>query len=182
MPWHERRDVWVWLRWSSTLSPKNGAKWSLTKPWCCTGPKFPFTAFLGRTNSLTRKQISMIIQICSGHFPLNNHLYKIKKINSNSCTQCSEDQEGPPETVQHFVFNCPAHIVARNELTNVIGLNHFNFKDIMADTNRMKALITFINRTGRLQLWSKAITITVYQTSKANPNPAPGLTPYWGQA
>src|ERR1700678_198148 len=116
------------------------------------GDKFPFTAFLGRTNSLTRKQSSMIIQIRSGHFPLNNYLYKIQKINSNGCTQCGEDQEGPPETVQHFVFDCPAHVAARNELTNKIGLNHFSFKDIMADTNRMKALITFINRTGRLQL------------------------------
>ena len=115
------------------------------------GDKFPFTAFLGRTNSLTRKQSSMIIQIRSGHFPLNNYLYRIKKINSNSCTQCSEDQDGPPETVQHFVFDCPAYVVARNELTNKIGLNHLNLKDIMADTNRMKALITFINRTGRLQ-------------------------------
>jgi hypothetical protein len=116
------------------------------------GDKFPFTAFLGRTNSLTRKQSSMIIQIRSGHFPLNNYLYKIQKINSNGCTQCGEDQEGPPETVQHFVFDCPAHVAARNELTNKIGLNHFSFKDIMADTNRMKALTTFINRTGRLQL------------------------------
>jgi hypothetical protein len=116
------------------------------------GDKFSFTAFLGRTNSLTRKQSSIIIQICSGHLPLNNYLYRIKKLNSNSCTQCSEDQEGPPKTVQHFVFDCPAYVAARNELTNKIGFNHLNFKDIMADTNRIKALITFINRTGRLQI------------------------------
>jgi hypothetical protein len=115
------------------------------------GDKFPFTAFVGRLNSLTRNQASLLIQIRCGHFPLNNYLHKIKKINSNSCTQCSEDQEGPPETVHHFFFDCPAHEEARNQLTNKIGINHFTLKDIMAETNRMKALTTFINRTGRLQ-------------------------------
>ena len=115
------------------------------------GDKFPFTAFVGRLNSLTRNQASLLIQIRCGHFPLNNYLHKIKKINSNSCTQCSEDQEGPPETVHHFFFDCPAHEEARNQLTNKIGINHLTLKDIMADINRMKALTTFINRTGRLQ-------------------------------
>jgi ribonuclease HI len=115
------------------------------------GDVFPFNAFIDRLNSLTRKQSSTILQIRCGHFPLNTYLHKINKIESNRCQACDADQEGlsPPETINHYVFECEAYNEARNELIEEIGLDQFHFPNIMSDINRMKALTTFVNRSGR---------------------------------
>ena len=114
---------------------------------------FPFNVFLKRLNLLTQKQASTILQIQCGHFPLNTYLHKINKVDSSRCPACDKDQEGlsSPETINHFVFDCMAHLVAREELTGKIGMINFNLSDIMADTDHMKALTTFINRTQRFR-------------------------------
>ena len=112
---------------------------------------FPFSAFLNRLGTLTRKQSSFMLQIRCGHFPLNAYLHRINKIESNRCQTC-QDEHGdlaPPETVNHFIFKCTAHAEAREELIDKIGIVHFHLPDIMADTDRMKALTTFINRSRR---------------------------------
>ena len=108
------------------------------------GDSFPFSALLDRLNLLTRRQASLILQLRCGHFPLNIYLHRIKKVNSDKCTACNE---GQPETINHFIFDCAAHIEARNELVKEIGLNHFHFPDIMSNVNRMRALTTYINRS-----------------------------------
>ena len=117
------------------------------------GEAFPFSAFLKRLDSLTRKQSSTILQIRCGHFPLNAYLHRINKADSDRCNACYNDEEfiSYPETINHFIFDCQAHYEARNELINKIGLNYFHLSDIMADTDRLKALTTFINRTGRFK-------------------------------
>ena len=117
------------------------------------GEEFPFSAFLLRLSLLTRKQSSLILQIQCGHFPLNAYLHKINKSDSNTCPACLNEQEGRSfvETISHFIFDCEAHVEAREELTDKIGMIHLNLLDIMADTDRMKALTTFINRSGRFR-------------------------------
>ena len=120
---------------------------------CTIWRRFPFNAFLKRLNLLTRKQASTILQIRCGHFPLNAYLHKINKADSSRCPARDEDQEGLslPEAINHFVFDCTVHLVAREELTGKIGMINFNLSDIMADADRMKALTTFINRTQRFR-------------------------------
>jgi ribonuclease HI len=117
------------------------------------GEVFPYSAFIKRVNMLTRKQSSAILQIRCGHFPLNAYLHKINKVDSNRCQACDVDQEGlsPPETINHFIFDCEAHAEARHELVEEIGLDQLHFPNIMADGNRMKSLTTFINRSGRFK-------------------------------
>jgi hypothetical protein len=110
------------------------------------GDAFPFSAFLNRLASLTRKQASLILQLRCGHFPLNVYLHRIKKVESDKCAACGE-----VETVNHFVFDCEAHAEAREELVNKIGQAHFRFPDIMSNVNRMKALTTYINRSERFR-------------------------------
>ena len=113
------------------------------------GDSFPFSALADRLNSLTRRQASLILQLRCGHFPLNVYLHRIKKVGSDKCTACNE---GRPETINHFIFDCVAHIEARKELVKVIGRNRFHFPDILSNVNRMKALTTFINRSERLRV------------------------------
>ena len=117
------------------------------------GEDFPFSAFLKRLDLLTRKQSSIILQLRCGHFPLNVYLHRIGKSETNSCQACLDDEEGQahPETINHFIFDCPAYKEAREELVNDIDRDNLHFIDIMANTNYMKALTTFINRTRRFR-------------------------------
>ena len=62
-----------------------------------------------------------------------------------------EQAAAPVETINHFIFVCPAYMEARNELIDKIGLEEFHLTNIMTDADKMKALTTFINRTGRLR-------------------------------
>ena len=85
---------------------------------------------------------------------MNRYLHRISKAESDKCQACDVQQNGdsPPETVNHFIFECPAHEVARGELAAEIGIPHLQLSDLMTDTDRMKALVTFVNRTGRFNI------------------------------
>jgi len=85
---------------------------------------------------------------------LNRYLYRIGKVDSDKCQACDAQQNGdsPPETVNCYIFECPAHEAARSELAAKIGNIHFQLSDLMTDTDRMKALVAFVNRTGRLHI------------------------------
>ena len=114
---------------------------------------FPFTGFRKRTNALSRSQASLITQIRCGHIPLNSYLYRINKSETDLCQACldGEDNLHCKETVRHFLFECTAFRAEREELVGKISRSHLNLRDIMADTNRMRALATFIRKTGRLK-------------------------------
>ena len=116
------------------------------------GGEFPFTNFHKQILKLSRNQSSTILQVRSGHFPLNAYLYKIGKAESDRCNKCNQTQVIPQkETTNHFIFDCPAHHEARSDLINKIGRTNFNLPEIMSNEKYMKALVTFINRTRRLR-------------------------------
>jgi hypothetical protein len=119
------------------------------------GDEFPFNTLLIRLSSLTRSQSSLVMQLRCGHFSLNLYLHKINKSDSNRCTACHKDrdQESRPflETINHYLFVCTAHTAARHEMTRKIGRDNLNLLGILSNANRIKALTTYINRTGRLK-------------------------------
>ena len=67
--------------------------------------KLPSHACLKLTNQLTRAQASVLMQLHTGHIPLNHFLNQIGKINSPDCPTCP----GMSETIHHFIFKFPAH-------------------------------------------------------------------------
>ena len=81
-------------------------------------PEFPFNNFRKRLYKLTRKQTSTIMQLRTGHVPLNFYLHRINKTNSDRCTRCQghEADEQEVETINHFLFICPAHNEARTDI------------------------------------------------------------------
>jgi ribonuclease HI len=118
------------------------------------GGTFPFSTFIKSLHLLTRQQSSIVLQLRCGHIPLNAYLHRINKSETDKCQACDVDRSGnsPPETVIHFVFDCPAHAIARAEFTDKLGRIDFHLSDIMTDTDRMKDLVTFVNRTRRFKL------------------------------
>ena len=114
---------------------------------------FPFSSFRKRTYLLSRSQASLMTQIRCGHIPLNGYLFKIDRSDTEDCEACLNHEEGYccRETVKHFLFECMSYRWEREELVEKIGRSHLNLRDIMLDTDRMRALATFINKTGQFK-------------------------------
>ncbi|KXN93336.1 hypothetical protein AN958_00260 [Leucoagaricus sp. SymC.cos] len=73
-------------------------------------------------NGLSRNQGSILIQLRSGHLPINTYLKKIQKCKDNPCEWCKE-REGwlIPKTVNHFTLDCPAYKEEREEMKQKLG-------------------------------------------------------------
>ena len=118
-----------------------------------TDPDFPFNNFRRKLFNLSRQQASIIMQIRTGHIPLNFYLKRIGKLESDKCLKCAEGPANAQvtETINHYIFECQAYDEARQSLIAKIGRRSFNINKIMKNADYMKALVTFINRTGRLK-------------------------------
>jgi ribonuclease HI len=48
----------------------------------------PSDKFLKLTETLNRHQASLLIQLCTGHAPLQEHLHRLQKVDSPTCEKC----------------------------------------------------------------------------------------------
>jgi ribonuclease HI len=114
---------------------------------------FPFSKYRARLDNVTRGQASRLMQIRSGHIPLNSYLFKIGKTDSPLCRSCERNpgERGPAtETVNHFLFECRAYDAQRLHLANKVGRRNLNLKTLMQSTEGMRALASYAKKTGRL--------------------------------
>jgi ribonuclease HI len=112
---------------------------------------FLFTKYRKLRNGLTREQASIVMQIRCRHIPLNAYLHRIEKSASRMCQKCNQGEEGVPETVKHFVFECPTYTENRRVMENVTGRGQTDLKEIMTDLKKLKALTAYINQTKRFK-------------------------------
>jgi ribonuclease HI len=112
---------------------------------------FPFDGFRKRHYKISRAHASYMVQVRSGHLPLNSYLHRIGKIESKRCQACQVNptDETPTEDLNHFLYDCEAHSNQRRTLIRTIGAENFAIKDIMLKEKRMKALAQYIIRTKR---------------------------------
>ena len=70
-------------------------------------PTLPSSKFLKLTSDpkLSRKGMSWLFQLRTGHFPLNAYLHRFKHTETVHCPACGHHTETP----QHFLLDCPAH-------------------------------------------------------------------------
>ena len=85
------RELWAGSPWRQKMAKIN--------------TKLPSPAFLQATDDLTRVQASVLMQLRTGHAPLNTFLHWIGRVDSPLCLACLSTNE----TIHHFLFNCPAH-------------------------------------------------------------------------
>ena len=98
-----------------------------------TDPDFPFNKFRTRLFKLARNQASLIMQIRTGHIPLNFYLRRIGKIDSDKCLKCDghPDNAQPKESINHFIFECQEYHEARQSLVAKVGRSRFTMPKIM---------------------------------------------------
>lgn len=108
--------------------------------------EFPCKTHLLICQSLPRHQASKLIQLRTGHIPLNTYLQKRKLIDTDRCTKC---QGGRRKTLHHFLFECPAFQRQRSTMDRIHKLAKHNLKLILANKKLTKALLQYIDSTGQ---------------------------------
>ena len=114
--------------------------------WNLTGDRHTKLAWNERFrkdfNRLKKQQYRNFSQIITGHAGLNYHLHKMKLVDSPLCENCGYE----PETVSHFLGQCPAFGMIRGEVFNTF---HCTLTDIKFDQS-VATITKYINRTKRL--------------------------------
>jgi ribonuclease HI len=104
---------------------------------------FPFTKFRTILHGLSRAQSSLLIQIRSGHIPLNAHLHRLNCVDTDKCQACITRPGTIPtkETVTHFLFDCPAYHNERHHLDVTLGRHSRNLEYIMSKEKHIRELL-----------------------------------------
>ena len=118
---------------------------------------FPFDGYRKRQYGLPRHHASLLMQVRSGHLPLNEYLHRINKAESKKCQACRIEpgDETPTENIKHFVYDCDAYTDQRNIFFRSVGASNIAMEDIMLKTKRMKALAQYMIQTGRFKIAEK---------------------------
>ena len=100
---------------------------------------FPFNSFRRRLEKLSRGHASLLVQVRSGHLPLNFYLHRIGKTDSRHCQTCAEGPEGEllVESIGHFLFDCVKFLVQRAKLWKALGSSNSTLRDMMLQEKSM---------------------------------------------
>ena len=110
-------------------------------------PTFTPKSYRKLTAKLPKKHIALLMQLRTGHIPLNRHLFNIHRVDSPLCPCCRRFDE----TVAHFLLFCPAHEHARRIMHNAIGRDAGNLKKIINTPDYLRHLFRFVASTGCLR-------------------------------
>jgi len=101
---------------------------------------FPFKKFRKIQNELTCAQSSLLIQLCTGHIPLNAHLFRLRCIDTDYCQACTPWQGAmlAKETITHYLFECPAYHNEWHDLDRALGCHSRDLESIMASKKHMR--------------------------------------------
>ncbi|KAG2073157.1 hypothetical protein BDR04DRAFT_1011386, partial [Suillus decipiens] len=84
----------VWLR-----SPCHAALQSIDS-------SAPTKCFASITEELPCRHSTLLLQLRTGHMPLNKHLHCISKAPSPTCKACNQKNK----SVYHFILECPVYV------------------------------------------------------------------------
>jgi hypothetical protein len=107
----------------------------------------PSNRFLELTKEMTRRQASLILQLHTGHAPLNKHLNCINKAPTALCPACGLADE----TIFHFLMSCPAYAQYRTELGMKVPRPRNKISDLLTNPAVYKHTLRYIQQTGRIK-------------------------------
>ena len=95
-------------------------------------------------NLLDRHQSAVIMQLCTGHSPLNQHLFCIHHSETPSCPHC---QGITVEMVHHYLFLCPQYQHEHHVLHHKLKCKAESLSFLLSSPNAVKPLLSFIHST-----------------------------------
>eukprot|EP00918_Siedleckia_nematoides_P067420 GHVU01146787.1.p1 GENE.GHVU01146787.1~~GHVU01146787.1.p1 ORF type:complete len:468 (+),score=28.56 GHVU01146787.1:74-1405(+) len=99
------------------------------------------------SRELPRRLSSILVQLRTGHIPLQKHLHRIQRANSDICPCCKLH----PETVFHYLMMCPVHKGPRASLRRNFSNRDWNLSSLLNRPESLEHLARYINTTGRFQ-------------------------------
>ncbi|KAF9547623.1 hypothetical protein CPC08DRAFT_611461, partial [Agrocybe pediades] len=88
-----------------------------------------------------------LIQLRTGHLPLNDYLHKRKLAPSPICRACNEQQR---KTIDHLLKECPAYQDNRRKLRRAIqGRGLANPLSLLSDPKHAKHVIQFVEAANK---------------------------------
>lgn len=113
---------------------------------------FPFNKFRKISNALSRSQSSLLIQLRTGHIPLNSYLHRINRSDHRRCASCWEAGRGTiTETTIHYLFECQTYAAERFDMDRALGRRSRDLQGIMTDMDGIKELLKYVGRTARFK-------------------------------
>ncbi|KAL5636330.1 hypothetical protein ACGC1H_004966 [Rhizoctonia solani] len=101
--------------------------------------------FMNLIADLPRRKAVLLYRLITGHVPLQRHLWVIGCADDPTCRYCGT----APETVSHFLLQCPAHAEARHYFLGPLGRDA-RVLDVLFSTQKfLPLLISFVFATGR---------------------------------
>lgn len=134
-------------------------------------PEFPYNKFRKLREQLTRAQGSLLIQIRSKHIPLNKYLHKIGKLDQSQCTDCWEiAQRRVTESLNHFLFECPAYADERFYMDQALGRDAGDLRSILNNRRSTLTLLKYIGQTRRFEKTIGNVTPSAAAEQEAEPS------------
>ena len=115
-----------------------------------TTPDSPTKKHCETLGELTRRGRSTWTQLKTGHIGLNNHLCRIKVVDTPRCPKCNKYDE----TVEHFLLHCEAYKQERKALKRRVKGGLKKVKRLLGDHRNAQAVVEYVFETGRLR-WAR---------------------------
>jgi ribonuclease HI len=130
----------IQAKWSRTW--KNSARYEKAKR---IEPKLPSKRYLKLTRILRRNQAAIIMQLRTGHVPLNEYLHRIKKASDPYCPHCPDTREN----VRHYFAECRNYAMPRTELHRKLGRRAYDIPYLLSNPKAVRHTLDFIHSTER---------------------------------
>jgi len=108
----------------------------------------PSDDFLHIASQLRRNQTSLIVQLRTGHVPLNTFLHRIKRSDTSECPHC---KNGIRETIPHYILSCPHYVRARRLLQAKLRRDASSIPFLLGTRTGIPHLLRYISGTNRLK-------------------------------
>lgn len=93
------------------------------------------------------------MQLRTGHIGLNQHLFRICKVELLSCPHC---RGITVETVKHYLLDCPFYCKERHTLQSKLHRNAHSISFLLSSPVTIKPLLKFVHSTGRFKAFFEA--------------------------
>ena len=109
-------------------------------------PSMPLNQYCQLTAELSRSKQALLMQLRTGHAPLNKHLHRISCSESPLCPKCHQEDE----TVKHFILTSPRYNRLRDTHFHTLRRGARSLKYLFTSPKALKPLFLFIAATQRL--------------------------------
>jgi len=107
----------------------------------------PSDNYLHIADQLRRNQASLLIQLRTGHIPLNVILHQVKRSDTPDCPHC---KNGIQETIHHYLLTCPSYAGARRILQAKLKRDTSSIPFLIGTQIGIPHLLRYVSNTKRL--------------------------------